>query len=163
MLEEFHLQGIIWCKTGMAAFGSKRPVLLTVPVETGFAQTCPGGNHCSVALGVWRALIQYGKIVWSKRSNAVSIGFEVVGEPHRGQPKLLDKLLGIHYPCQLNGLTATVSYRPSNAKTGVGDPQVMFRDKCMYNVVKTGRPTTWKSLFHDRLRAPLYYLETRQS
>src|SRR5262249_34483293 len=147
ILEEFYLQGIIWRKTGMAAFRSKRPVLFTVPVEAGFAQTCPSGNHRSVALGVWRALIQNGKIVRGEHSNAVCIGFEVINEPHRGQPKLLDKLLDIHHPGQINGLTATVSYWPSNAKTGVGDPQVMFRDECTHNVVKAGRSTTWKRLF----------------
>jgi hypothetical protein len=75
----------------------------------------------------------------------------------------LGKLLCIHHPRQINGLTATVSYRPSNAKTGMGNMQVMFRDERAHNVVKAGRPTTWKRLFHDRFHTPLYYLETHQS
>ena len=57
---------------------------------------------------------------------------------YRGQAKLLGKLLGIHHPRQIDGLTATMLYRPSNPKTGMRDTQVMGRDERADNVVKTG-------------------------
>ena len=136
-------------------------MLFTIPVEASFSQTCPSSNHCSVALGLWRALIQYDKIFRGNGRNAVSIGFEIVNEPHRGQAKLLGKLLCIYYPRQVDGLTATTLYRPSNPKTGVRNTQVMGRDERADNVTETGIGMTGKRLFNEECQMPLRRLETR--
>src|SRR5215510_4527220 len=126
----------------MPAFRGKRPMLLPIPVETSFTQTSPSGDHCRIPLGFWRALVQDDKIFRGKRSGTVGIRFEIVDEPHRGEPKLLGQALGIYHPRQINGLTATVVYRSRDAKTGMHDMQVVRRDKRADNVVKTSGLTT---------------------
>lgn len=85
---------------------------------------------------------------------SLDIGFQIVDEPHSGEPKLLGQLLGIHCPGQIDRRTATMPHGSSNTEAGMRNMHVMscssIAEYCLLHTLRavTKTPCTCNDVPH---------------
>ncbi len=67
-------------KVCVPAFGRNTVVAVAVPEESGLAETCPGGEHGSIAAGPLRARVEDKEIGFVQRLDSTRIRMDVVDD-----------------------------------------------------------------------------------
>ena len=95
--------------------------LLAVEINSRFAQPGAGGNDGGVPARIGLAGVQRDKIVRTKFSDSVGVGFQIVEQMNIGNFQFATQLAGIDDPRQIRRLHPAIANRPGDSESGMFD------------------------------------------
>src|SRR6266545_5019770 len=137
-------------KVCMPAFGRNTVVAVAVPEQSGLAETCPGGEHGSIAAGRLRARVEESEVGFIQRVDSTRIRMDVVDDFDRHVERT-SEVSSIERPWEVHAHDPAVDHRAGDAKAGTVDLHLIQET---FDQIQEGATTRgWICPETDRLRA----------
>ena len=161
--QQFKFKHVGSCEIGMTTLGIMRLVGRAVPDEKSFAQTGAGSNDRDGPLGDWLTLIYGMQVVRFQVGNGVRNRIQVVEQAYRRDMQPVLELLFVHFPGKIGDGGVPFQDWTSHSKTGVIYRDVLLRQVCLYQRLKTWIVSAGKSSLMHRIAPACTFFMLKKS